>query len=259
MSDLELRFGAGRISGVLSAVLGGLSLLAVLCFRFPELLTTADLRAVYPVPLLRAVLFAALLLSLGFALASFVLSRRRSLGLIGILLTGAAVGMGGAWVEAEGPIDRTSALGLDWFILDLLVLALVFVPMERFFALRRDQLILRAGFRTDLAHFFASHLLVQVTVFLSMAPAAVFFRWAILPEFQSAVASQPLAIQLVEAVFLADLFQYGIPIGSFTPYPGCGASMRSTIRAVSSTGWPGPACISWISWPRVRSASFRSS
>ena len=44
----EFRFGEGRISGVLSLALGGLSLLAVLCFRFPALLTTPDLRAVYP-------------------------------------------------------------------------------------------------------------------------------------------------------------------------------------------------------------------
>jgi sterol desaturase/sphingolipid hydroxylase (fatty acid hydroxylase superfamily) len=206
----EFRFGEGRISGVLSVAFGALSLLAVLCFRFPELLTTPDLRAVYPVPLLRVVLFAALLLSLAFALASIVLSRRRALGLAGILFTGAAVALGGAWVEAEGPVEQTRYLGLDWFVLDLLVLALVFVPLERLFALRREQRILRVGFRADLAHFFVSHLLVQVTVLLTMAPAALFFRWAVLPGFQASVAAQPLALQFIEAVFLADLFQYGI-------------------------------------------------
>ena len=37
---IALRFGEGRISGVLAAGLGALSLLAVLCFRYPALLTT---------------------------------------------------------------------------------------------------------------------------------------------------------------------------------------------------------------------------
>ena len=32
----------GRISGILSLSLGGLSLLAVLCFRYPALLTTPE-------------------------------------------------------------------------------------------------------------------------------------------------------------------------------------------------------------------------
>ncbi len=53
MNEPEFQFGTGRISGVLSVALGGSSLLAVLCFQFPELLTTPDLRSAYPVPLLR--------------------------------------------------------------------------------------------------------------------------------------------------------------------------------------------------------------
>ena len=80
MGEPEFRFGEGRISGVLSVALGGLSLLAVLCFRFPDLLTTPDLRAEYPVPLLRAVLFGALLLSLGLALTAGHSNRRDALG-----------------------------------------------------------------------------------------------------------------------------------------------------------------------------------
>jgi len=206
----EFRFGQGRISGVLSVALGGLSLLAVLCFRYPELLTTPDLRAAYPVELLRGVLFAALLIALAASVLSVVLSRDSRLGLSGLALTGAAIGLGGAWVESEAPVGQTHYLGVDWFVLDLLLLALVFVPLERFFALHREQRILRGGFRTDLAHFGVSHLLVQVVVLLSLTPAALFFGWAVAPGLQRAVAAQPLAVQFLEAVFVADLFQYAI-------------------------------------------------
>jgi sterol desaturase/sphingolipid hydroxylase (fatty acid hydroxylase superfamily) len=210
MSEPEFQLGSGRLSGVLSVVLAGLSLLAVLCFRFPELLTTPDLRSVYPVPWLRIVLFSALILSMGLALLSIVLSGRLNLGLPAILLSGAAVAAGGAWVVADDPIEQGRYLGLDWFVLDLLILTLVFVPLERLFALRREQKVLRKEFGTDLAYFFASHLLVQVTVLLTLTPAALFFSWAVSSKFQAAVSAQPLGLQLIQAVFLADLFQYTI-------------------------------------------------
>lgn len=199
----------GRISGGLSLALGGLSLLAVVCFRHPELFTTPDLRAIYPVDTLRTLLFVSILLALGTGLWSF-LSGRRGLGLSGIGLAGLAIALGGAWVENEGPIESRRYFGLDWFVLDLLVLALLFVPLERLFALHRKQRILRRGFKTDLLYFFVSHMAVQTTVLLTMTPAALLFRWAVNAQFQAAVAEQPLALQLLEAVFLADLFQYGI-------------------------------------------------
>ncbi len=70
-------------------------------------------------------------------------------------------------------------MGLDWFVLNLFLLALVFVPLERIFARLPEQRVFRPGWRTDLSHFFVSHLMVQVTVLLTMAPAALFFRWAL--------------------------------------------------------------------------------
>ena len=49
-------FGHGWISGVISATLGAIGLGAVLCFPFPTWLTTPELRALYPIPYVRAVL-----------------------------------------------------------------------------------------------------------------------------------------------------------------------------------------------------------
>jgi lathosterol oxidase len=207
-SGIALRFGEGRISGVLAISLGGLSLLAVLCFRHPELLTTADLRAVYPVPLLRAVLFGALLLALAFSALSLALARSRVPGLAGLATTGAAIALGGAWVETPEAIAPRTSLGLDWFVLDLLLLAIVFVPLERGFARLREQRILRPGFRTDVCHFFASHLLVQVSVLLAMAPAALLFRSDALAPVHEVVRGFPLWLQAIQILLVADLFQY---------------------------------------------------
>jgi lathosterol oxidase len=59
-------------------------------------------------------------------------------------------------------------------------------------------------------HFAMSHLLVQVTVVLTMLPAALFFRWAVSPRFQDLVAAQPLALQFVEILVVADLAEYAV-------------------------------------------------
>jgi len=205
----ELDLGDGRLSGALSLGLGALSLLAVLCFRYPELLTTPELRAVYPLALVRAALFAAIVLALGLGALSVLLGERRRLGWGGTACAGAAIALGGSWIES-GPVDPSPHLGLDWFVLDLLVLALVFVPLERVFALARSQRILRFGWRTDLAHFFVSHLLVQVLALLTLAPAGLLFGGIASPRLQAWVATQPLALQFVAALAIADLFQYGV-------------------------------------------------
>jgi lathosterol oxidase len=59
-------------------------------------------------------------------------------------------------------------------------------------------------------HFAMSHLLVQVTVLMTMLPAALFFRWAVSPEFQDTVAAQPLVLQFVEILLVADLSEYAV-------------------------------------------------
>jgi lathosterol oxidase len=205
----EFRFGEGKISGVLSASLGALGFGAVLCLHYPEWLTSADLRAVYPMDWVRALI--QLVLAAAFLLGGLntLLNRRlRSAGTTGMLLSLFATLLGGSKVPVDAPPGDVTWLGLDWFILNLFFLALVFVPLERIFAKYPEQRIFRMGWRTDLAHFLASHVLVQVTVLLTMAPAAMFFNWLLESEFHGSVRSLPLVIQFLLAVILADLFAY---------------------------------------------------
>ncbi|MFB3091407.1 MAG: hypothetical protein ACE1ZG_08735 [Gammaproteobacteria bacterium] len=74
MSEVEFKFGEGLISGYLSAFLGLLSLAGVLCFLFPEYLTTADLRASYNVGYLRLLLLVAFTLAFVFGAMNFLLA-----------------------------------------------------------------------------------------------------------------------------------------------------------------------------------------
>ena len=113
------------------------------------------------------------------------------------LLAGLAIlGMGGA-------------LRFDWFLVDLFLLAIIYVPLERLFP-RVAQPVVRHAFATDLAYFFVNHVLVHVTLFVAVLPAMTLLGWARYPPLVHAVASQPLALQVTEILVAADVFQYAV-------------------------------------------------
>jgi lathosterol oxidase len=182
----------GWMTGVASVVLGAAGVGAVLCLWYPALLTTPALREVYDMRLIRGVIKAGLIAAFVLGAASLLLKRRKALGLTGIGLAALATLMGGSAVEVATPVRRSDYLGLDWFLINLLILATVFVPLESVFARLPAQRVFRRGWTTDLAHFAVSHLMVQASVLLTLAPAAVFFRWAVSPAIQNAVAAQPI-------------------------------------------------------------------
>jgi sterol desaturase/sphingolipid hydroxylase (fatty acid hydroxylase superfamily) len=204
------RLGSGWISGVGSALCGAVGLGAVLCFLFPAVLTVPALRELYPVPYIRALLHFVLVSSFVLGVISVCLRRRKILGMIGISLTLIATLLGGSRIPVEGDLAEAPFLGLDWFMLNLIVFSAVFIPLERLFARRPEQPVLRLGWRTDLIYFFVSALLVQVTTLLTVKPAMVFFRWAEYPQLQVTVAGLPFGIQFAAILFLTDLFQYWI-------------------------------------------------
>jgi sterol desaturase/sphingolipid hydroxylase (fatty acid hydroxylase superfamily) len=205
----DTRFGRGFISGIFAVALSALGLGGVLCLRFPSLLTTPDARALYPLDLVRFLIHLHLVAGFGLGVLSVVLSGRTLLGLAGVALVVVAALLGGSQAPI-GTLGGTRALGLDWFLLNVLVLAMLFVPLERVFARIPEQGIFRPGWLTDLAHFGVSHLLVQVTVLLTLVQAALFFRWAVHPGVQAAIASQPAPLQFLEIVVVADLSEYAV-------------------------------------------------
>ena len=205
----DRRFGSGWISGAIAAVLGPMSFGAVLCLRFPQYLTSPHLREVYPMWFMRGLIHVCLVASFVLGVVSVTLRRSKKLGGTGLAFAVLGALLGGSEAAADGPIGASKYVGLDWFLLDLFMLAVLFVPLERVFA-RLDQPVFRPGWTTDLAHFLVSHVLVQLLMLLTMTPAAVLFRFAVDSPLQGAVAAQPAALQFVEIVVLADLAEYSI-------------------------------------------------
>ncbi|MEO8504558.1 MAG: sterol desaturase family protein [Acidobacteriota bacterium] len=205
------RFGSGWLSGTSSVFLGLVGLGAVLCFRFPQLLTSPNVRAALPIPAVRTTLQLVIGVAFLLGLCSTMLRRRKVLGATGMGLALAASLLGGAGVRVEGAVPvKPLYLGLDWFLLNVFLLVVLFVPLERIWPLRREQSAFRPGWATDGVYLFLSHVLVQVSTLLTLLPARVFFAWAVHPGFQEAIRSQPGWLQFCECVLAADLSEYAV-------------------------------------------------
>jgi sterol desaturase/sphingolipid hydroxylase (fatty acid hydroxylase superfamily) len=202
---------AGKRAGVASGLLGVLAVLAELCFLFPDLLVSRDLRPVYQahIDVFRALLQVTIVTTLALAAASLVILRSKTFGLLGLALGVIAILLGGSRAEAIELGPRRLTVGLDYFILELLVLGLVFIPMERVWTLR-EQKIFRTGWQTDLKHFFVSHAGVQLFSFLTLIPVQVAFAWATRHPLREAVAAQPVWLQFLEILFVVDLVSYWV-------------------------------------------------
>ena len=90
-------------------------------------------------------IIAALLLG---AISAFF-RQRKVLALTGIALGLLAALIGGGNTALPDEVKSSVGLGFDWFLLDLLVMTIVFVPVERFWPLHRGQKTFRPQWTTD--------------------------------------------------------------------------------------------------------------
>jgi sterol desaturase/sphingolipid hydroxylase (fatty acid hydroxylase superfamily) len=202
--DEPTSVGSGWASGVVAVVLGTLSLAAVLCIRFPALLVAPSFRSLYPLPLVRVTIEIAIGVAFLTGIISIGTRRRKVLGATGVALAILAAMLGGGHAPV-GKGGTAAAIGLDWFALNLLLLGMVFVPIERAFPQRPTQLVFRSGWTTDGVHFLVSHLLVQGSTLLTIAPAAAVMR---VVRIEPVAEQLPVTVQVLAIVFLVDLVQY---------------------------------------------------
>lgn len=189
-----------------SALLGLLSLLAVLCFHFPELLTSREFRAVYSEQFARHLLLAGLAAAFVLGTLAILRDRSRPVALLGVGSATLAVLLGGTNVRFDAIGQTPWSLGMDWFVLSLFFSALVFVPLEHYLG-QRKRSPLRNGWRTDLAYFFVGHVLVQFVLILVTASTTTVAALAAFPALKAAIQALPVWAQFLLAVLVADLAQ----------------------------------------------------
>ena len=203
-------FGTGWWSGVLSAFFGVLAFGAVICLHFPQLLSSPELRPYYPMPLIRLLIQAVIVGAIFFGVVSAMLRKKKVLALTGMLLALAATLLGGASVPINQDLGNGPAIGLDWFLLDLLLMTLIFSPIEVLWPAYPQQSVFRSEWLNDIVYFLSTHLPIQVTTLLILLPATQLnsvLHFSTVPDL---VGKLPWVVQFFLAVLVADLAQYFI-------------------------------------------------
>jgi sterol desaturase/sphingolipid hydroxylase (fatty acid hydroxylase superfamily) len=198
----------GIMTGVLAMSLGILCFLGVLAFHFPQYLTTPELRRNYDVESIRTLMFLAMVLAGGLSLVNILFNRSRWLSGFAFLLIVLTALLGGHKVPVHDFADNTPYIGMDWFILDLLGSSLIFIFIEKLFALRRDQPIFRPEWQTDFNHFIVNHMAVGFVMLATNLLVHKLFGWAAKDGIQAWVQNLPALPAVLLIILVADLVQY---------------------------------------------------
>ena len=253
------RFGSGWISGVLGIVFSALAGGGVLCLLFPSWLTTPDARPLYPLDVVRFLIYAFLVAGFGLGTLSVLLRRSKVLGVSALALATVTTLLGGsttkvgyagrrsprlrrsrlvpaqraravADLHSDGASVRPAARPAD------LSLRLAHRPHAL-----RDEPPAAAGHRA--AHAGAGHGAVRVG---GVAGAAAGGAEPAADRSSSSRSSWSPTWPSTWCTVRS------------TACPGCGGFTPSIIRPRPWTGWPAPACICSTSSSRAGSRSCRS-
>ena len=206
----DRKFGRGWVSGFLGLLLSIAGLATVLCFWYPQWLTVQDAREFYSnhEQSIRVALSLVLISAFLLGIVSAILREQKVLGFVTITLVLIATLMGGSRATARHELTSDIYLGLDFFLLNLIFLGMLFIPIERLLK-KVDQPILRYEWREDLLYFSISTLFVQALTYLSLAPSLAALAatdWA--ASIRQTISDQPFLLQFFEIMFLTDLAQY---------------------------------------------------
>ncbi len=205
----ELRRGHGMVTGVIALGLAILCFLGVLAFHFPEYLTTPELRKSYNVDIIRKIMLGALVVAGSLSLFNIIRGRSRWLAAAAFVTVAATVLFGAHSVPVNPNFpDHTPYIGLDWFILDLLGSTLIFVFIEKLFALRKTQPVFRPEWQTDMHHFIVNHMVVGFVLLATNLLVHRLFGWAANDGIRGWVAGLNFWVALLLIVLVADLVQY---------------------------------------------------
>jgi sterol desaturase/sphingolipid hydroxylase (fatty acid hydroxylase superfamily) len=188
-----------------------MSILAVAAFHFPEYLTTPTLREHYQQYQVRTLLYSGLVLASILAPIGLFFSTQKRQALIGLTCVLLAWLAGGADVSYGDQVrDSRFYISLDWVLLDLTLIATLFINLELFFRLKPDQKILRRGWKVDLTHYVANHIFNGGIVFILFLPAQGLTSSLSLEQLHAFTGELPLLMQVLLIILVTDFTQYWI-------------------------------------------------
>ena len=165
-------FGSGWIAGSLGILAGLVGLAMVIILRNPQLTTVPELAIINKSALFRPALYFILIAGFSLAALSLVLRKDKTLGTTAMIATLAATMIGSLPSNHHIKIEGVF-FGLDFFVLNVLFVGLLFIPIERIFAKNKDQSVFRDEWREDIFYYLVSSLFVQILTYLTLAPSTM--------------------------------------------------------------------------------------
>jgi sterol desaturase/sphingolipid hydroxylase (fatty acid hydroxylase superfamily) len=212
-NDLEApaeqrHFGSGWISGVAAIVASLAGLLLLTSWQYPTAFSMQELSVIHQSPYFTIAIQSFLVFGFFLACANLILRRNKALGFSAICIVFLATTLGQIGTISL-PISMNASLGLDWFVLNMLLTGVLFIPLEKLFGRLTNQSLFRDEWREDLFYFLLSSIMVQGLTYLSLAPSmAILHHTSNWTAFRAMMAAQPLWLQVIEIMFLTDFVQY---------------------------------------------------
>ncbi len=205
----ERPFGSGWLSGTLALLAGVTGFLMVILRWYPETFSYPEIAFVQESGLATVVLRFVLLAGYALALLSLILSRRKTLGWTALLVSVVASLMA-TTQPPVGQAPQSLYFGLDYFIINVLIVGFLFVPLERFFPARSEQTVFRQEWQEDMFYYLISSMLVQVLGFLTLAPANFVNATADLDAVRAFIVGMPFWLQVIVIMLATDFVQYWV-------------------------------------------------
>jgi sterol desaturase/sphingolipid hydroxylase (fatty acid hydroxylase superfamily) len=214
-SELELPrserpFGSGWLSGSVAVLAGLTSVIMVVALKYPALLLMPDLGVIRDGAWFKPTLFFVLLSGFVLASLSLVLRNDRTLGVAAMALTLLASAIGSFPTHPDAMRGAGVFLGLDFFVLNVLLMGFLFVPLERLFPRVKDQILFREEWREDVFYYLVSSLFVQILTFLTLAPSKAITAYGHIGDVRAWIGGMPWLLQLALVMLLTDLTQYWV-------------------------------------------------
>jgi sterol desaturase/sphingolipid hydroxylase (fatty acid hydroxylase superfamily) len=156
----------------------------------------------------RYLLAAALIVSGILSIVNLVRGQRRSVNALALGLVGVALLSGGPFVTIGNVPEHVPYLGVDWFLIDLVLTGVLVALIEKALPLRKAQALFRRAWQNDLVNFAANHFLLGVSVLTVNFLLFNVFGSLMQGGLHAVVGGVPLVPQVLLCILLADLVDY---------------------------------------------------
>jgi sterol desaturase/sphingolipid hydroxylase (fatty acid hydroxylase superfamily) len=89
-----------------------------------------------------------------------------------------------------------------------LLVALIFIPLERLLSLHHEQRVFRKWWWNDLLYIFVNRIFIFMGMVVIIVGVGVLGHWLVPVAVQEAIVGQPIWLQVIEVIILADLGFY---------------------------------------------------